>query len=46
MSHQTLINEYNILTKNFNNTLFFARPFDNLWKSEEIRKINLGSGDK
>ena len=35
-----ITHEYDILTNNFNNTLYFARPFDDFWKSEIIKRIN------
>ena len=33
--------EYNILCGNFPNTLFYVRPFDNCWESEEVKRANL-----
>ena len=33
--------EYNILCSNFPNTLFYARPFNNCWESEEVKRANL-----
>ena len=33
--------EYNILCSNFPNTLFYVRPFNNCWESEEVKKANL-----
>ena len=41
MNNETLVNEYKILFKaGFLNTMFYARPFDNTWKSTRIREIN------
>lgn len=42
MTDDMLTNEYRILCKNYPNTLFYARPFNNLWKSKEIKEINKG----
>ena len=33
--------EYNILCSNFPNTLFYVRPFNNCWESEEVKRANL-----
>lgn len=33
--------EYDILCGNFPNTLFYARPFNNCWESEEVKRANL-----
>ena len=33
--------EYDILCSNFPNTLFYARPFNNCWESEEVKRANL-----
>ena len=33
--------EYGILCGNFPNTLFYVRPFDNCWESEEVKRANL-----
>ena len=33
--------EYDILCGNFPNTLFYVRPFDNCWESEEVKRANL-----
>lgn len=33
--------EYDVLCKNFPNTLFYVRPFSNCWESEEVRRANL-----
>ena len=33
--------EYDILCSNFPNTLFYVRPFNNCWESEEVKKANL-----
>ena len=40
MTDEMIAHEYDILTNNFNNTLYFARPFDDFWKSEIIKRIN------
>ena len=41
MNNETLVNEYEVLFKaGFLNTMFYARPFDNTWKSTRIREIN------
>ena len=40
MTDEMITHEYDILTNNFNNTLYFARPFDDFWKSEIIKRIN------
>ena len=42
MTDDMLTNEYRILCKNYPNTLFYARPFNNLWKSKEIKELNKG----
>jgi alpha-amylase len=31
---------YNDLTKNYNNTLFYIRPYDDIWKNDKIRNAN------
>lgn len=41
MTDEMLIREYRVLTENFNNTLFYSRPWSKLWRSEEIRNIHL-----
>ena len=33
--------EYDILCGNFPNTLFYVRPFNNCWESEEVKRANL-----
>ena len=33
--------EYDILCSNFPNTLFYVRPFNNCWESEEVKRANL-----
>ena len=40
MTNDITTREYEILRKNFKNTVFYARPFNDLWQSEEIRRIN------
>ena len=42
MSNQMMINEWETLFKTGNwSTIFYARPFDDLWQSKEIKDINL-----
>lgn len=41
MTDEMLIREYGVLTQNFQNTLFYSRPWSKLWKDERIREINL-----
>lgn len=33
--------EYDVLCRNFPNTLFYVRPFSNVWESEEVKMANL-----
>ena len=41
MSSDMVVNEYEVLFKaGFVNTMFYARPFDETWKSDRIREIN------
>lgn len=40
MSDGMVVNEYRILVQNYPNTLFYCRPFNNTWMSDEIRNIN------
>lgn len=40
LSDEDIINKYKELCDGHKNTLFYARPFNNTWESEEIRKIN------
>lgn len=40
MTDLMFLNEYIILCNNFPNTLFYARPFHDLWMSDHIREIN------
>lgn len=40
MNSEMLINEYRILCDNYPHTLFYCRPFDNLWQRDEIKYIN------
>lgn len=41
MSSDMVVNEYEVLFKaGFVNTMFYARPFDDTWKSDRIREIN------
>lgn len=41
MSEDLITNEYINLCINYNNTLFYARPFSSLWMDERIRFANL-----
>lgn len=43
LSDSMLIHEYEVLRKNFINTIFYARPFNMCWESEEIKRINFES---
>ena len=36
-----IVDEYSILVRNYENTLFYARPFDDSWKSEKIRNAHI-----
>lgn len=40
-SDETIVNNYAFLVKDFGRTLFYARPYNNTWKSDRIREINL-----
>lgn len=40
LSDIDIINGYEGLCEAYENTLFYARPFNNTWKSEEIKRIN------
>ena len=40
-TNEVIKREYNILCSNFPNTLFYVRPFDNCWESEEVKRANL-----
>lgn len=40
MNSEDIIDKYRDLCDRRKNTLFYARPFDNTWESEEIKKIN------
>ena len=44
MSDQMRLTEWNVLVNQLQgcDCLYYARPFETLWKSEEIRKINMG----
>lgn len=35
-----IANDYKGLTNNFDNTLFFARPYDNTWEDNQIKEAN------
>lgn len=37
---ELMIREYNILTDNFKNTLFYVRPYSRLWEDYRIKAIN------
>lgn len=40
MTDDMLVNEYRVLCDNLPNTLFYARPWSDLWKSEDVKYIN------
>lgn len=40
MSDEMVVNEYRIVVNNYPNTLFYCRPFNDAWKSKEIKNIN------
>lgn len=40
MNAEEIINKYKDLCNRRENTLFYARPLDNTWQREEIKKIN------
>lgn len=40
---EIIINQYRFLAKDFEKVLFFARPFDDSWKSKVIKTINLNN---
>lgn len=40
LSDTDVINSYEGLCTLYENTLFYARPFNNTWQSEEIKRIN------
>lgn len=40
-TNEVIKREYDILCGNFPNTLFYVRPFDNCWESEEVKRANL-----
>lgn len=40
MPNDMYIKEYDFLCSNYPNTLIYAKPFDNLWMSEDIKKIH------
>lgn len=41
INDEMMLREYGVLVQNFNNTLFYSRPWSKLWKDERIRGINL-----
>lgn len=41
MSQEMLLDEYSVITERFNHTLFYARPFDNLWENDSVKRSNL-----
>lgn len=43
MNDDMIANEWEILLQNFNNVLFYTRPFSDLWKSDKIGIINRGN---
>jgi glycosidase len=40
MTDEMLTREWEVLLHNFNNVLFYARDYSDLWKSDRIREIN------
>ena len=40
MDNQTRLHEYEKLLQQYDSVLFYARPFDNLIFSEDIKRIN------
>lgn len=40
MTDTMIRDEYKNMVNNFENTLFYARPYNDLWKSEDIKEIN------
>lgn len=40
MTDSIIRNEYKNIVNRFENTLFYARPYNDLWKSEDIKEIN------
>lgn len=40
MNYEMRLNEYRVLCKRFKNTIFYARPYDELWFYDEIKNIN------
>lgn len=40
-TNEVIKREYDILCSNFPNTLFYVRPFNNCWESEEVKRANL-----
>lgn len=40
MTNEMILKEYSILINNFENTLFYSRPYDDFWENKKIRNIN------
>lgn len=40
MDNYTFLNEYSLICKQYKHTLFYTRPFSNLWKDPNIREYN------
>ena len=40
MTDEMRVDEYRVLCNRFKNTIFYARPYDKLWMSKDINKIN------
>ncbi|MGL4850603.1 MAG: alpha-amylase family glycosyl hydrolase [Clostridium sp.] len=40
LKDEEILDRYFELTKKYENTLFYARPFNDTWKSEKMREIN------
>lgn len=41
MSEDMLLTEYDVICNRFKHTLFYARPFHNLWKDRRVKESNL-----
>ena len=40
ITSRMITNDYEFLVRDYPNTIYFARPFDNEWKSESVRNSN------
>lgn len=40
ITSRMITNDYEFLVRDYPNTIYFARPFDNEWKSESVRNFN------